>query len=562
MDTARMSPSPTFALASSLVDEVVALSPVTATYLGVASGQDRWDDLSPDGAVAELALWRDARRRIEALRDQPSPLSEPDALALEVMLDHAALRIDSLEQGDHQVDLNSISSTLQTVLRSFHTMPSQTEADWAAITRRLETLDEPLRGYQARLDEGRRQGRAVARRQVEAALAQARLESGPRSDFFRVAAGYDRANPALAAALDAAVHRARAAVASLATYLEQTYLPDASEREAVGPERYRRAAREHLGMDLDLAETYAWGWEEIRTIEAEMEQIAAELGRGATAAETIAALKRDPAQRAPTTEIFIARMAERQQTALSALDGASFDVPPPARRIDVFVAPPGGPIGAYYSAPSEDFSRPGAVWYSLESPTDIPCFSEITTAHHEGFPGHHLHISTQLYQSERLSRFQRLIAHGTGHAEGWALYAERLMRELGFLERPEYVLGLLMAELVRAWRVVVDIGLHLELPIPASSSFHPGEIWRYELAIEALRDRAFLAPGAATSNAVRYLGWPAQAISYKVGQRVVLDLRDQRRRLDGESFNLKSFHARLVGVGAVGLDLLRRLTLA
>ena len=255
-------------------------------------------------------------------------------------------------------------------------------------------------------------------------------------------------------------------------------------------------------------------------------------------------------------------MAERQQIALASLDGPFFDVPPPARRIDVFVAPPGGPIGAYYSAPSEDFSRPGAVWYSLESPSNIPCFPEISTAHHEGFPGHHLHISTSLYQSERLSRFQRLLASGTGHAEGWALYAERLMRELGFLERPEYVLGMLMAELVRAWRVVVDIGLHLELRIPSDAGFHPGESWRYELAVEALRERAFLAPGAAVSNAVRYLGWPAQAISYKVGQRIVLDLREQRRRLDGESFNLKSFHARIVGVGTVGLDLLYRLTLA
>jgi uncharacterized protein (DUF885 family) len=250
-------------------------------------------------------------------------------------------------------------------------------------------------------------------------------------------------------------------------------------------------------------------------------------------------------------ERFLAMMSERQQQALSALEGRHFDVPEPIRALEVKLAPPGGPIGAFYTRPSEDLRKPGAVHYNLERQEMIPIYPEISTAHHEGFPGHHLHLATMTLQSGQLSRFQRQMAFSAGHAEGWALYAERLMLELGLLERPEYVLGMYMQELVRAWRVVVDIGLHLSLPIAPELGFHPGVRWTVERVAEALEHRAFMGPGAAASNALRYAGWPGQAIAYKIGQRVILDARRElSRRPD---FDLRAFHARAVGLGAVGL---------
>lgn len=551
--------SPTFQRASARTDQLLGMRPITATFLGVPGHDDRWDDLSPEGALAQADFWRELQRAEAA---EPEPANPNDALAREVMLDTAASALDELDHQDHLYDLNSISSSFQALSGVFEHAPAATELDWASMARRLEGLDQARLGYQARLEEGLRTGRIVARRQVERALGQGRLHAGADSPLLAVIGRYDRANPALAAELDRSLTGARAAIGALCDWLERTYLPRAPQADAVGPERYRRAARQHLGLTVDPVETYAWGWEEVRRIEAELRQIAGAVLPGASVPETVAHLRADPARCAPDTAAFIALMQERQHIALSQLDGACFDVPPPARRLEVRVAPPGGPIGAYYNGPSEDFSRPGTVWYSLESHTNIPYFAEISTAHHEGFPGHHLHVSTQLYSAERLSRFQRLIAHNTGHLEGWALYAERLMRELGFLELPEHVLGALLCELVRAWRVVVDIGLHLELCVPDDEPWHPGETWTAALATLALRERAFLAPGAAESNVVRYLGWPAQAIAYKVGERVVLDLREELRRRQGESFDMKLFHARMVGVGTVGLDLLRRLTLA
>jgi uncharacterized protein (DUF885 family) len=230
--------------------------------------------------------------------------------------------------------------------------------------------------------------------------------------------------------------------------------------------------------------------------------------------------------------------------------------------LEVKLAPPGGALGAYYMPPSEDFSRPGTVWYAPGSRLPIPLYGEVSTAYHEGFPGHHLQCSIQVFLADRLSRLQRLLVLYPGHCEGWALYAEHLMHELGFLERPDYVLGMLAAQLLRALRVVADIGMHLELEIPAGESFHPGETWSYELAVELLHRRGFLPLDHAESEVTRYLGWPGQAIAYKVGQRVILELREELRRRLGPAFELKEFHARVVGSGSVGLDLLRERVLS
>jgi uncharacterized protein (DUF885 family) len=135
------------------------------------------------------------------------------------------------------------------------------------------------------------------------------------------------------------------------------------------------------------------------------------------------------------------------------------------------------------------------------------------------------------------------------------------MHELGYFEKPDYVLGMLAAQMMRACRIAIDIGAHLELPIPKDSPFHPGESWSFELAARMMTELASLTPEMAASEVTRYLGWPGQAISYKVGQRVMLDLRDEARRKLGGAFNLREFHAKVVGSGPVGLKILRDLVL-
>jgi uncharacterized protein (DUF885 family) len=143
----------------------------------------------------------------------------------------------------------------------------------------------------------------------------------------------------------------------------------------------------------------------------------------------------------------------------------------------------------------------------------------------------------------------------SGTGEGWALYAEDLMEELGYLEKPDYVMGKLAGEMLRACRVVIDIGSHHELPIPEGQPFHPGEPWTFDTGVEMLLTHAAEDPEVAESEMTRYLGWPAQAIAYKVGQQAIRDLRDQERAKG--DFDQKQFHARLLEIGSTGLDVLR-----
>ena len=212
---------------------------------------------------------------------------------------------------------------------------------------------------------------------------------------------------------------------------------------------------------------------------------------------------------------------------IAELNGTHFDIAPPLRKCEAMIAPPGGAAAMYYTGPSEDFSRPGRTWYPTQGRTTFPLWREVSTCYHEGVPGHHLQVAQVKYLSEQLSRYQRAFGFLSGHGEGWALYAERLMGELGYLEDPAYELGMLGAQAMRAVRVIVDIGMHLE----------PEHFMRSEVD--------------------RYLGWPGQAISYKVGERVWLEARADAQRRHGASFDLKKFHSYALDLGGMGLGPLR-----
>ena len=484
---------------------------------------------------------------------------------MRVLRDYLTEKLDVFAHQDHFLDLNNIDSPGQWIRQVFDVMATRTHADWECIAERLLTIDRAAASYQALLDEGRRTGHTVAKRQVRAVVKQHRVHAGEASFYPSLLAAYDRSpvgGAALRARLESGVANARRASAALADWLEGTYLGAAVAEDAAGRERYLRAAERHLGLRIDPEETYAWGWRQVHEIEDAMKRVAAEIRPASPVPDVIDFLMKDPARCAHSHDEFIKLMLERQLYALDKLKGTHFDVPEPLTRIEVKLAPKGGALGAYYMAPSEDLARAGSVWYSLGEQATEPLYSEVSTAYHEGFPGHHLQCGMQVYLADRLSRLHRMFVFYPGYSEGWALYAEQLMHELGFFERPDYVLGMLQAQLMRACRVVVDIGMHLGLSVPdGEKDFHPGATWGFDLAVEMMHARAFLPLDYAESEVTRYLGWPGQAIAYKVGQREILRLREDYRRVHGAGADLKDFHARVVGAGSVRLDLLREMVL-
>lgn len=540
-----------FSLADALVDDLAALSPSSATFWGVKGHDHRWEDLSPAGSAAAAARLRDWRARVAALPPQPDRWSR---LAAHVLADLLDGQLDGYAHGDERRSLNHLASPFQHLVMTFDAMDTAGPDGWDAVAARLAGLEEALAGYRATLAEGLARGEQVAARQVRSVVAQGRVYAGEDGLLAGLVArcreaGRDDATLARVAAGSA---RGRAAYGAFTDWLEAEYLPRATPVDGVGRDRYRRAARHFLGADLDLDDTYAWGWEELRRLLGELDGAASAIAPGVPVREVIARLQTDPTLGAADPESFLAAMRARQEHALG-LIAAHFDVPDGVRRLDVRRAPPGGPPGAYYIPPSEDLSRSGGVWYSLPD-GPVPLWDEVSTAYHEGFPGHHLQLGVQVTLRDRLCRAHRVAYGYSGFAEGWALYAEELMAELGGYERPEYALGMLANQTMRACRVVLDIGAHLDLPIPADAPFAPGERWSYDLGVRLMTELGGMEAGMARSEVTRYLGWPGQAISYKVGQRAMLALR--REFLAGGGA-LRDFHARVLACGNVGLDLLR-----
>ena len=547
--------------ADSYVERMAAHNPLLATALGLPGHDGGMADFTPEGAAETASINRDTLAQLDA-----APVEgERDRVAADSMREALTTSLELFDDGEHLRDLNILGSPVQELRMIFDLMPTETEEDWHNIASRMALVPKGLAGYQTSLKEGLQQGRAGARRQAVECAVQADLwgggVAGQPSFFDGLLSAYDDSgadSATLRQDIEQAGEGAARAYLELAKFLRDDYAPAADERDAVGAERYGRSARVYCGSELDLQETYAWGWEELRWAESEMHKTAEKIlpGKGVEAAKEL--LETDPGRAVDGGEPFRQWMQDLQDKTIEEMDGAHFDIPEQVKTVEALIAPPGGALAMYYTPPSEDFSRPGRTWYPTGGKTRFPLWGEVSIAYHEGVPGHHFQQGVTKYLSEDLSRFQRLMGWVSGHGEGWALYAERLMAELGYLDNPDYYLGMLRAQALRDVRVIIDIGMHLQLPIPADESFHSGETWTPELGLEFIEQRSHFPPEFVASEISRYLGLPGQAISYKVGERTWLDARAEAKIRAGGRFDLKRFHTRALNLGPMGLDQMKK----
>jgi len=542
------------------VSQYAALHPAMATYMGIAGYDDKLTDFSPDGYAARAELDRAALAEVQACE----PTDAASEVAKAVFAERVGLGLENYDAGLEVGTLNVIDCPVQDIRQVFDLMPTETADHWAMIAKRLAAVPDAVHGVRASLEYAAQHGRPAALRQVEKVAEQCETWSGVRGDksFFdqmvAPADGVDGVGDALRRDLEDSARAANKAYAELATYLREGLAPKANPKDAVGEDVYRLQSRYFLGARLDLAEAYAWGWEEFSRIEAEMKLIAERIKPGASLAEAAELLDADPRYQVIGQPAFAAWMQGLSDRALADLRDVHFEIPDPVMALECKIAPPGGSVGAYYTNPSEDFSRPGRMWWSVPADKqDFSTWREVTTVYHEGAPGHHLQCAIAVHAAEKLNTFQRMMCWVSGHGEGWALYAERLMRELGYLDDDGNLLGMLDGQLFRAARVVVDIGMHLELPIPAGAGFHEGERWTPELGLEFMLNRTITDPAHVHDEIDRYLGWPGQAPSYKLGERLWLAARDEARERSGDAFDLKAFHTAALEMGSMGLDTLR-----
>ncbi|ASO22145.1 uncharacterized protein (DUF885 family) [Actinoalloteichus hoggarensis] len=543
------------------VDDFVALSPNEATVFGVPGHDHKLTDFSPEGFAARNELGTEALRAMAAAE----PTDAAERIAKAVFQERIGLHDEIHQAGLDSSALNVIASPVQEIREIFDLMPTDDAEQWENIAARMRAVPDALAGLRVSLGAGADAGRCAAVRQVQKVAEQCDTWSGGGdvdSFFTSLIKGADDrtdVSATLRTELAAGADAASRAYADFARFLRADLAPKAPAKDASGPEIYQLWSRYFIGARLDLAEAYAWGWEEFFRIETEMKEVAGRVLRpGATLAEAAAALDADPRYQITGQDAFQQWMQNLSDAALRELRGVHFDIPDALMNLECRIAPPGGGNGAYYTGPSDDMSRPGRMWWSVNTGrADFATWREVTTVYHEGVPGHHLQVATAVHERERLNRFQRLMCWVSGHGEGWALYSERLMRELGYLSDDGDLMGMLNAQLLRAARVIVDIGMHLELEIPKGTGFHEGERWTPELGLEFMLTRTIEDQDLVRDEIDRYLGWPGQAPSYKLGERLWLAARDDARKRGGADFDIKAFHRDALAMGALGLDDLR-----
>jgi uncharacterized protein (DUF885 family) len=541
------------AVADAHTDTLIRLNPSFATIMGVPGHDTEFQDFSPAG-IEEFAAA--ARETLDALSGL-APVDDVDAVTLDAMRERLGLQLEFHESGWHAAELNNIESPAQNIRSIFDLMPTETEEQWEHIAGRAGNVPGAIRGYIESLRSAKEAGRVSASRQVSIVIEQATKYAAGDGFFAKLAAGAKTADGPLPAALqenlDGGAAAARTAYAGLASFLKDELLPAAPEKDAVGRERYALASRGFLGAAVDLEETYAWGIGELERIIAAQEAVASEIRPGASVAEAKEILNSDPSRQLKGTDALKAWMQELSDRAVADLADVHFEIPDVMKTLECLIAPT-DEGGIYYTGPSDDFSRPGRMWWSVPAGEDtFTTWAETPTVFHEGVPGHHLQIATAAYRRELLNSWRRNVCWTSGHGEGWALYAEKLMEELGYLKDPGDHMGMLDMQRMRAARVVFDIGVHLELEVPARWG---SGTWTPEKGFDFLKANLEISEGQLQFEFARYLGWPGQAPSYKVGQRLWEQIRSELESRPG--FDLKAFHTKALNIGSVGLDTLKR----
>ncbi|MET9045161.1 DUF885 domain-containing protein [Streptomyces sp. NPDC003631] len=553
-DTTR-SPLPR-EVADAYVDALVALDPVTGTYLGVKESSSKLPDTSPAGQEALAELARATLARLDEAERRPGADSDIERRCARLLRERLTAELAVHEADEGLRTVSNLHSPVHSVRDVFTITPTATDEDWAAIVERLRAVPTALAGYRESLALGLERKLHAGPRPTATFVEQLTEWSdtdGRGRGWFEEFAS--EGPESLRSQLDDAARAATAAVVELRDWMRDVYAPTVEGApNTVGRERYARWARYFNGTDLDLDEAYAYGWSEYHRLLGEMKKEAEKVLPGAATPWVALAHLDEHGTHIEGVDEVRAWLQGLMDEAIEALDGTHFELAERVRKVESCIAPPGSAAAPYYTAPSADFSRPGRTWLPTMGQTRFPVYDLVSTWYHEGVPGHHLQLAQWAHVSQDLSRYQATVGGVSANAEGWALYAERLMDELGFLTDPEQRLGYLDAQMMRAVRVIIDIGMHLELEIPADSPFHPGERWTAGLAQEFFGSHSSRPADFVESELVRYLSMPGQAIGYKLGERAWLLGRENARKRHGDAFDAKAWHMAALSQGSLGLD--------
>ena len=551
------SQSPIFAYADQVVENLAKRDPVFATEVGIAGH----DHLLPDYSTEQQRRNQEQiESELRGLEDLEAT-TDVDRIAKEVMRERLTVQLQLMSSGETRRTFSVLRSPAMEIRQVFELMPTVSAEDADVFAARLAQIRPALASWRIALADVATAGELPARRQVRGVADQvatfAEGAFGALADRVARATSVDMD----ASGLRAAARDAEDACADLAQWMRTALVPHATAEEASGEDRYQKWSAYWTGATLDLRELYAWGYQDLQRIHARMWELANQLLPGAPSLVAVAEhLDKDHARMIVGTDELLTRLKAFTASTVARLNGVHFDIDERIQFCDARLAPEGTAAAPYYIPPSEDLSRPGTTWYPTLGATTFSWWSLASTWYHESVPGHHLQVATAMLSAHEQSRFHRLVGWTSGYGEGWALYAERLMDELGYFTDPGDELGYLAGQALRAARIVIDLGLHLDLDAPSDLGELGdlgdvgGQRWTPAMAVALLEEWAIQDHAMSVSEVDRYLGLPGQAISYKVGERAWLDARERAKTRVGNSFTLKAFHAHALALGPLGLD--------
>ncbi|HWX65681.1 MAG TPA: DUF885 family protein [Rhodanobacter sp.] len=527
-------------------------SPELATTIGDDRYNDRWTDYSLAHVAVDRAATESFLKRFQAL--DISGLSEQQQLSQQMMVRQLQDNLEAIRLKNYEMPLDQIEGVQLHIPELVSTIPFDSTRHYEDYLKRLQAIPRVLDDLTAVSRQGVSDGLIQPRyllekvvvqlNQIAAPAGEANVFGQPVAHFPAdvPAADQQRLHKAILAAVDGQV---RPAYRKLAQFVATDYAPHGRTKEGLwalpdGGERYRFAIHMQTTTDLSPAQIHQIGLDEVARIEAEMSKIALSLGYKDLSGFRLAVAS-NPQLRATSREQILddyRRYIAGMQPALPKLFGHL-----PKTRLEVRATEPfreKDAAFAEYHQGTPDGSRPGIVFVSTSDYAQRNLSVIESTAYHEGVPGHHLQIS--IAQTLPLPPFRQQAAYNA-YAEGWALYAERLAKEIGYDKDPYNDYGRLSGELLRADRLVLDTGVHY---------LH----WTRQQMIDYFHDHPADDEPSMQAETDRYIAWPAQALGYKLGQLKFLELRARARKALGSKFDIRAFHDEMLSGSAMPLDLL------
>lgn len=528
-------------------------NPVLASRLGDRSNNDKWTDLSLEAIERRQEQQREFLRRLRAI--DSSQLSDPDKLNYDLFRRDLQDDIDGFQYKTYLMPMSQRGGA-QTLDGTAEGIRLESVADYEDWLSRMEAVATVLEQTMALQEEGRRSGYMppkILMERIPDQISAQTVEDPENSPFFRAFRSMPDDIPAAdqarlqESAKDLIEQSLVPAYREFGQYFNDVYLP--ASRDSIGaselpngPEYYEYRTRSFTTTRMTPDEIHRLGLSEVRRIRDEMQLIIDELEFEGSFEDFLQFLRTDPQFYYETPEeLFDAYLAisKRIDPQLVKLFGVLPRMPYGLRPIPDNIAP--DTTTAYYNRPAADGSRAGYYYVNLYRPEVRPKYEMEVLSVHEAVPGHHLQIALQM-ELEDMPDFRRFSGF-TAFTEGWGLYSESLGYDLGLYTDPYSRFGALTYDMWRAVRLVVDTGMH-----------YKG--WTRQQAIDFFKDNAAKTELDIINEIDRYIGWPGQALAYKIGQLKIMELRGKAEQMLGDDFDIRDFHDALLGGGALPLEVL------